>query len=112
MGLGRTCHTNTAQLGYSPVDDRAILGSCVRALIGAESDMLLIAKASNGREAVEQYRAHRPDVALMGLQMPGTNGVEAIIAIHSEFPDARMIVLSTYSGDVEVVRALKAAARA
>jgi len=92
-------------------DDHALLRKGIRALIGAESDMQLVAEASTGREAVEQYRAHRPDITLMDLQMPDMNGIEAIISIRDEFPDARIIVLSTYSGDVQVVRALKAGAR-
>lgn len=93
------------------VDDHALLRKGIRALIGAESDMELVAEASTGREAVEEFRAHRPDVTLMDLQMPDMTGFEAIIAIRGEFPDARIIVLSTYSGDVHVARALKAGAR-
>ena len=81
-------------------------------MIGAESDMQLVAEASTGRQAIEEFRAHRPDVTLMDLQMPEMNGIEAMIAIRGEFPEARIIVLSTYSGDVQVVRALKAGARA
>ena len=93
-------------------DDHYLLRKGIRALVGAESDMQVIAEASTGREAIEEFRAHRPDVALMDLQMPGMNGIEAIIAIRGECPEARIIVLSTYSGDVQVVRALKAGARA
>jgi DNA-binding NarL/FixJ family response regulator len=74
--------------------------------------MKLIAQASNGLEAVQQFRSHRPDIALMDLQMPEMNGLDAMIAIRSEFPDAKIIVLTTYSGDVQVLRALKAGARA
>jgi len=94
------------------VDDHALLRKGIRALIGAESDMQLVAEASTGREAVEEFRTHRPDVTLMDVQMPDMTGIEAIIAIRGEFPEARIIVLSTYSGDVQVVRALKAGARA
>jgi DNA-binding NarL/FixJ family response regulator len=94
------------------VDDHALLRKGIRALIGAESDMQLVAEASTGREAIEEFRKHTPDVTLMDLQMPELNGVDAIIAIRGEFPDARIIVLSTYSGDVHVARALKAGARA
>jgi DNA-binding NarL/FixJ family response regulator len=94
------------------VDDHALLRNGIRRLISVESDMELVAEASSGREAVEQFRTHQPDIALMDLQMPDMNGIEAIIAIRGEFPDARIIVLSTYSGDVQVVRALKAGARA
>jgi len=73
--------------------------------------MELVAQASTGREAIEQFRRHRPDITLMDLQMPDISGIEAIAAIRSEFPNARIIVLTTYSGDVQVVRALKAGAR-
>ncbi len=93
------------------VDDHALLRNGIRALIGVESDMQLVAEASTGREAVEQFRAHRPDITVMDLQMPDMTGIEAIIAIRGEFPEARIIVLSTYSGDVQVLRALKAGAR-
>ena len=74
--------------------------------------MKLVAEARNGREAIEQFRLHRPDVTLMDLQMPALNGIEAIIGIRTEFPNARIIVLTTYTGDVQVLRALKAGARA
>jgi len=94
------------------VDDHALLRKGIRALIGAERDMQLVGEASTGREAIEEFRAHRPDVTLMDLQMPDMSGIEAIIAIRGEFPEARVIVLTTYSGDVQVVRALKAGARA
>lgn len=92
-------------------DDHALLREGVALLIGGEPDMELVAQASTGREAIEQFRRHRPDITLMDLQMPDISGIEAIIAIRSEFPDARIIVLTTYSGDVQVVRALKAGAR-
>jgi len=94
------------------VDDHALLREGVAALVSPESDMKLVAEASNGQEALEKFRSQRPDVTLMDLQMPGLNGIDAIIAIRSEFPDARIIVLTTYAGDVQVVRALKAGARA
>jgi DNA-binding NarL/FixJ family response regulator len=74
--------------------------------------MKMVAEASNGREAIQQFRAHRPDVTLMDVQMPEMNGVDAIIAICGEFPEARIIVLTTYVGDVQVLRAIKAGARA
>jgi DNA-binding NarL/FixJ family response regulator len=94
------------------VDDHLLLRAGVAALLAGQTDMTLVAEASNGREAIEQYRIHRPDVTLMDLQMPEINGVEAMIAICGEFPDARIIVLTTYAGDVQVLRALKAGARA
>src|ERR1700749_379588 len=94
------------------VDDHPVLRQGMAALIADESDMILGAQASNGREAIQQFRAHRPDVTLRDLQMPEMNGVDAMIAIRGEFPEARIIVLTTYTGDVQVLRALKAGARA
>ena len=94
------------------VDDHALLRKGIAALVNAEPDMKLVAEASNGREAVESFRLHRPDVTLMDIQMPSFNGIEAIARIQSEFPDARIIVLSTYTGDAQVVKALRAGARA
>jgi DNA-binding NarL/FixJ family response regulator len=93
------------------VDDHPLLREGIATLLAAQPDMKLVAEASNGREAIEQYRIHRPDVILMDLQMPEMNGVDAMIAICSEFPNARVIVLTTYTGDVQVMRALKAGAR-
>src|ERR1700692_4643055 len=92
-------------------DDHALLLEGIAALVNAESDMKMVAEAANGREAIEKFRLHRPDVTLMDLQMPTLNGIEAIIGIRSEFPNARIIVLTTYAGDVQVLRALKAGAR-
>jgi DNA-binding NarL/FixJ family response regulator len=94
------------------VDDHPLFREGVTALLAGQSDLTLIAEASNGREAVEQFRRHRPDVTLMDLQMPEMNGVDAIVAICEEFPSARIIVLTTYVGDALVLRALKAGARA
>jgi DNA-binding NarL/FixJ family response regulator len=93
-------------------DDHALLRRGIASLVNAEPDMELVAQASTGREAVEQFQLHRPDITLMDLQMSDMSGIEAMIAIRSEFPNARVIVLTTYSGDVQVVRALKAGARA
>ncbi len=93
------------------VDDHPLLRQGVEALVGGQPDMNLVAEASNGREAIQQFRTHHPDVTLMDLQMPEMNGLDAIIAIRGEFPEARIIVLTTYVGDVQVVRALKAGAR-
>jgi DNA-binding NarL/FixJ family response regulator len=94
------------------VDDHPLFREGVAALLAGQSDLTLIAEASNGREAVEQFRRHRPDVTLMDLQMPEMNGVDAMVAICDEFPSARIIVLTTYVGDALVLRALKAGARA
>jgi len=93
------------------VDDHPLLREGVAALVGGQTDMTLVAECSNGREAVQAFRTHRPDVTLMDLQMPEMSGLDAIGAIRGEFPDARIIVLTTYSGDVQVVRALQAGAR-
>ena len=94
------------------VDDHALLRYGIASLVGAEPDMELVAQASTGREAIQQFKLHQPDVTLMDLQMPDVSGIEAIIAIRGEFPDARIIVLTTYTGDVQVLRAMKAGARA
>jgi DNA-binding NarL/FixJ family response regulator len=99
-------------IGVLSVDDHPLLREGIAALLNAESDMKLIAEASNGQEAIEKFRLHRPDVTLMDLQMPALNGIDSIIGIRSEFPNARIIVLTTYAGDAQVLRALKAGARA
>jgi DNA-binding NarL/FixJ family response regulator len=94
------------------VDDHPLLRKGIAALVNAEPDLKLVAEASNGKEAIEAFRSHQPDVTLMDLQMPGVNGIEAIDRIRSEFPEARIIVLTTYTGDIQVLRALRAGARA
>jgi DNA-binding NarL/FixJ family response regulator len=94
------------------VDDHPVLRDGIAALVSNQPDMQLVAEASNGREAVEQYRKHHPDITLMDLQMPEMGGIDAMGAILSEFPGARIIVLTTYVGDVQVMRALNAGARA
>ena len=93
------------------VDDHPLLRQGIAALVNGESDMKLVAEAFDGQEAIDKFRLHRPDVTLMDLQMPAVNGIEAIIGIRSEFPNARIIVLTTYTGDVQMLRALKAGAR-
>src|SRR5882757_3099189 len=93
------------------VDDHPLLREGIAALVNAEGDMKLVAEATDGQEAIEKFRLHRPDVTLMDLQMPTLNGIESIIGIRSEFPNARILVLTTYAGDVQVLRALKAGAR-
>lgn len=92
------------------VDDHPVLRDGVAAILENQTDMTMVGEARDGSEAVERFRALRPDVTLMDLQMPGMNGVDAIIAIRSEHPGARIIVLTTYAGDVQAVRALKAGA--
>ena len=94
------------------VDDHPLLREGLAVLIGNQTDMQLVAEASNGQEALEQFRKHHPDITLMDLQMPEIGGIDAISAIRSEFPDARIIVLTTHAGDFQVSRALKAGARA
>ena len=93
------------------VDDHPLLREGIAVLIGNQTDMELVAEASNGREAIEQFRKHRPDVTLMDLQMPEISGIDAISAIRGEFHEARIIVLTTHAGDVQVSRAIKAGAR-
>jgi len=100
------------QIRILTVDDHPILRQGIAAIIGDEPDMTLVGEATNGREAIQQFRAQRPDVTLMDLQMPEMNGLDAMIAIRGEFPDARVIMLTTYAGDVQAKRALQAGARA
>ena len=104
--------TNPRPIRILTVDDHALLRVGIAALVSGEADMELVGEACNGQEALEKYRLHRPDITLMDIQMPLISGVETIIGIRSEFPNARIIVLSTYAGDVQVLRALKAGARA
>jgi DNA-binding NarL/FixJ family response regulator len=94
------------------VDDHPLFRQGIAALLATQPDMSLVAEASNGREALQQFRVHRPDITLMDLQMPEMNGLEAMTAIQGEFPGVRIIVLTTYAGDVRVLRALQAGARA
>src|SRR5712675_1485612 len=94
------------------VDDHPLLREGIAGLVDGQSDMSLVAEASNGCEAIQQFRTHRPDVTLMDLQMPDMNGLDAMVSIRSEYPEARIIILTTYTGDVQVLRALKAGARA
>jgi DNA-binding NarL/FixJ family response regulator len=92
------------------VDDHPLLREGIAAVIQGEPDMALVGEATNGQEAIESFRLHHPDVTLMDIQMPGINGIDAMIAIRSEFPNARFIVLTTYQGDVQALRAIKAGA--
>ena len=94
------------------VDDHDVFRQGIVGLLADHPDLELVAQASNGREAIRQFRAHKPDIALMDLQMPEMSGLDAVIAIRGEFPEAKIIVLTTYTGDVQVLRALKAGARA
>ena len=102
----------TRQIRILAVDDHPIFRGGITSLLADYSDMQLVAEASSGLEAVRKFRTHKPDITLMDLQMPEMNGLDAIISIRGEFPDAKIIVLTTYSGDVQVLRALRAGAHA
>ncbi len=104
--------TGNSQIRILAVDDHALVREGIAGLVGVQPDMVVVGEASTGREAIQQFRMLHPDVTLMDLQMPEMNGVDALIAIRNEFPDARVIVLTTYAGDVHIVRALKAGAQA
>src|SRR5579863_487505 len=105
-------NAGNSQIRILAVDDHPIVRQGIAGLIGIQTDMILVGEASNGRDAIQQFRTHHPDVTLMDLQMPEMNGIDALIAIRNEFPDAKVIVLTTYIGDTQVLRALKAGARA
>ena len=103
--------TDPSPIRVLAVDDHQLIRVGIATLLLPEPDMKLVAEASNGREAVVKFRECRPDVTLMDLQMPEMNGFDAIIAIRDEFPEARIVVLTTYAGDVQAVRAMKAGAQ-
>ena len=103
---------NGSQIGVLAVDDHPLVRGGIGGLVGVQPDMTLLGEASDGREAIQKFRTLRPDITLMDLQMPEMNGLDALIAIRTEFPDAKVIVLTTYSGDVQIIRALKAGAQA
>jgi len=96
---------NSDPIQVLTVDDHPLLRKGIVGLVNAESDMKVVAEASTGVEATKQFRQHRPDITLMDLQLPDMSGIEAMIAIRQEFPEARIIVLTTYGGDAQVVRA-------
>jgi DNA-binding NarL/FixJ family response regulator len=101
----------SAQIRILAVDDHALILEGIAVLVATQPDMALVAEAKSGREAIQQFRAHRPNITLMDLQMPEMNGLDAITAIRGEFPDAKIIVLTTYKGDVQILRAMKAGAK-
>ncbi|HMF93396.1 MAG TPA: response regulator transcription factor [Vicinamibacterales bacterium] len=103
--------TSAAAIRILTVDDHALFRQGIAALLETQSDMTVVAEATTGHEAIQQFRAYRPDVTLMDLQMPEVSGLDAMIAIRGEFPDARIIVLTTYIGDVQVQRAMAMGAR-
>src|SRR5215510_10478227 len=102
----------TAKIRVLTVDDHPLLREGIKAILDHAGDMEMVAQATNGREAIQQFRKVRPDVTLMDVQMPEIDGIEALIAIRNEYPDARVIVLTTYKGDAHAMRALKAGAQA
>jgi DNA-binding NarL/FixJ family response regulator len=104
--------TNPSPIRILLADDHALLRDGVAGLVADQPDMALVGEASNGREAIDQFRKHHPDVTLLDLQMPEMNGIDAILAIRGEFPEARIVVLTTYTGDAQILRALKAGAQA
>jgi DNA-binding NarL/FixJ family response regulator len=93
------------------VDDHPLLREGIAAIIDNQPDMVMVAQASNGREGIQRFREHRPDVTLMDLRLPDISGIDAMIAIRAEFPEARIAMLTTFEGDVEIQRALAAGAR-
>ena len=105
-------NVRTSSIRILAVDDHPVVRQGIAGLVGIQPDMVLVGEASDGREAIQQFRMHRPDVTLMDLQMPEMNGVDALIAIRNESPEAKIIVLTTYAGDVQIIRALKAGAQA
>jgi DNA-binding NarL/FixJ family response regulator len=104
--------SNAGPIRILSVDDHPLVRQGIAGLVAIQSDMTLVGEAANGREAIHQFRVHHPDVTLMDLQMPEMSGLDAIIAIRGEFAEARIVVLTTYAGDVQVLRALKTGARA
>ena len=112
MGSSPKTGDSPAPIRVLTVDDHSLIREGIAALIANQKDVRLVAEACDGREAIEQFRSHRPDITLMDLQMPEMNGIDALIAIRSEFPEAKIIVLTTYAGDALCKRAMRAGAQA
>jgi DNA-binding NarL/FixJ family response regulator len=111
MSMSEETMTTPAPIRVLSVDDHPLLREGIAAIINNQPDMLLVADASSGSEALQKFREHQPDVTLMDLRLPDISGIDAMIAIRSEFADARIIMLTTFEGDVEIQRALEAGAR-
>ena len=101
----------TSPIRILVVDDHPVVLAGIEALVEGQADMTIVAQAANGREAIQEFRSHHPDVTLMDLQMPEMNGLDALIAIRNESPEAQIIMLTTYAGDAQVMRAIKAGAQ-
>jgi len=103
--------SNSETIRVLSVDDHPLLREGIATIINSQADMLMVSQASSGTEAIQQFREHRPDVTLMDLRLPDLSGIDAMIAIRTEFPEARIVMLTTFEGDVEIQRALQAGAR-
>lgn len=103
--------SNQTNIRVFCVDDHPLLREGISAIINNQSDMSLVAESANGGEAIQKFREHRPDVTLMDLRLPDMSGIDALIAIRADFPEARVIMLTTFEGDVEIQRSLEAGAR-
>ena len=103
--------SDPAPIRILTVDDHPLMRAGIAAMIKSQADMLLVAEAGDGRDAIQTFREHQPDVTLMDIRLPGMSGIDTMIAIRSEFPEARILMLTTFEGDVEIQRALRAGAR-